>query len=67
MNITTGKKNLAQISKVLSQITNGFEFGDDMPSYVPINVFVGNAIQQISTWFHDGNIHPSLISFLYQT
>lgn len=53
VNVTTGKKNLAQISKVLAQITNGFEFGDDKPSYVPINVFVGKAIQQMSTWFHD--------------
>ncbi|KDR83761.1 hypothetical protein GALMADRAFT_236120 [Galerina marginata CBS 339.88] len=51
VNITTGKKNLAQISQVLAQITSSLEFDDDKPSYVPINDFVRKAIQQLSTWF----------------
>lgn len=50
MNLSAGKKNLAQISKVLTQIMNGSEFGDEKPSYVPINDFVRKAIQQITAW-----------------
>ncbi|PPQ77741.1 hypothetical protein CVT25_011176 [Psilocybe cyanescens] len=53
VNITTAKKNLVQISKVLAQITSGVEFGDDKPSYVPINDFVRKAILQLSTWFSE--------------
>ncbi|KAF8913880.1 hypothetical protein CPB84DRAFT_1699194 [Gymnopilus junonius] len=51
VNAAKGKKNLAQISKVLAQVTSGLEFDDDQPSYVPINDFVRKAIQQLSTWF----------------
>ncbi|KAF8165362.1 IQ domain-containing protein-containing RasGAP [Crassisporium funariophilum] len=50
VNIETGKKNLAQISIVLAQIMTGTEFGDDKPSYVPINDFVRKAIQQLTSW-----------------
>ncbi|PPQ69874.1 hypothetical protein CVT24_003209 [Panaeolus cyanescens] len=49
--LTTGKKNLSQISKVLTQITSGFEFDEDKPSLVPLNAFVQVAIQQMSAWF----------------
>ena len=61
MNLATGKKNLVQISKVITQIMNGSEFGDDKPSYVPINDFVRQAIQQITTWLIEGESfsHPS--------
>ncbi|KIL70078.1 hypothetical protein M378DRAFT_156131 [Amanita muscaria Koide BX008] len=45
------RKNLAQISKVLTQITSGVEFDDKNPSYVPINDFVHKSIAQMSTWF----------------
>ncbi|KAF4602416.1 hypothetical protein EYR40_005623 [Pleurotus pulmonarius] len=31
------RKNLAQISKILTQITHGREFTEDTPSYIPIN------------------------------
>ncbi|THH32726.1 hypothetical protein EUX98_g1475 [Antrodiella citrinella] len=44
------RKNLAQISRVLSQITTGALFGEENPCYVPINDFVGEAIQELSTW-----------------
>lgn len=55
VNISTAKKNLAQISQVLAQITSGVEFGDDKPSYVPINDFVRKGILQLSTWFSEGS------------
>lgn len=65
MNLSAGKKNLAQISKVLTQIMNGSEFGDDKPSYVPINDFVRKAIQQITAWLIDGKlVFPSMFSVL---
>ena len=54
VNTTTAKKNLAQIAKVLGQITSGTEFGDDKPSYIPINDFVRNAIGQLTSWFMQG-------------
>ena len=54
MNLSAGKKNLSQISKVLTQIMNVSEFGDDKPSYVPINDFVRKAIQQITAWLIEG-------------
>ena len=60
MNLSAGKKNLAQISKVLTQIVNGLEFGDDKPSYVPINDFVRKAIQQITIWLIEGRSVPHL-------
>ncbi|KAF9476454.1 hypothetical protein BDN70DRAFT_951286 [Pholiota conissans] len=51
VSIATGKKNLSQIAKVLGQITTGVEFGDDKPSYIPINDFVRGAIAQMTNWF----------------
>lgn len=44
------RKNLAQVSRMLTQITNGVEFGDDTPSYIPVNDYVWKAIKQISAW-----------------
>ena len=50
----SSRKNLAQISKVLSQVTSGSEFGDDTPSYIPINEYVKGAILQITSWLFEG-------------
>jgi Ras GTPase-activating-like protein IQGAP2/3 len=50
------RKNLAQISKILTQITSGSEFGDDKPSYVPINDYVRKAITQMSSWLLEGMV-----------
>ncbi|CAL1700973.1 unnamed protein product [Somion occarium] len=44
------RKNLAQISRVLTQVTTGEEFGDEHPCYVPINDFVRKAIKQLVAW-----------------
>ncbi|KAJ7498942.1 ras GTPase-activating protein [Mycena latifolia] len=44
------RKNLDQISKVLTQITTGSEFDDDSPKYVPINEFVRRAITEMTAW-----------------
>ncbi|TFY81447.1 hypothetical protein EWM64_g2563 [Hericium alpestre] len=46
----TSRKNLAQISKVLAQITSGKEFGDDSPSYIPINDYVHKTVKQFGVW-----------------
>jgi hypothetical protein len=50
------RKNLAQISKVLAQVTSGSEFGDDTPSYIPINEYVKKAVSQLTSWLFEGNI-----------
>ncbi|KAI9001428.1 hypothetical protein BD414DRAFT_405968 [Trametes punicea] len=44
------RKNLAQISKMLTQITSGAEFGDDSPSYIPVNDYVRKSIAHFSAW-----------------
>ncbi|KAI0315982.1 hypothetical protein OF83DRAFT_1129415 [Amylostereum chailletii] len=44
------RKNLAQISKVLAQVTSGKEFDDTNPSYIPINDYVRIAITQFTSW-----------------
>lgn len=48
------RKNLSQISRVLTQITRGEEFGEDSPCYVPINDFVKKATKQITSWLVNG-------------
>lgn len=55
------RKNLAQISRILTQITSGSEFGDDNPIYVPINDYVRKAIHQITAWFLEGIICPLIL------
>jgi Ras GTPase-activating-like protein IQGAP2/3 len=44
------RKNLAQISKVLTQVASGSEFNDDQPNYVPINECVHTLITQMTNW-----------------
>ncbi|KDQ64483.1 hypothetical protein JAAARDRAFT_28113 [Jaapia argillacea MUCL 33604] len=46
----SSRKNLAQISKVLTQVASGIEFGEDSPCFLPINDFVRNSIAQLSAW-----------------
>lgn len=48
------RKNLAQISRMLTQITKGVEFGEDMPSHIPVNGFVREAITEITSWLLRG-------------
>jgi Ras GTPase-activating-like protein IQGAP2/3 len=45
------RKNLSEISKILTQISSGQLFGDDDPCLTPINGFVESAINQVSRWF----------------
>ncbi|KAJ7591074.1 ras GTPase-activating protein [Mycena floridula] len=44
------RKNLHQVSKILTQITSGSVFSEDAICYVPINLYVEKAIKQISAW-----------------
>ncbi|KAF9221951.1 ras GTPase-activating protein [Gyrodon lividus] len=44
------RKNLAQISQVLTQIASGSEFGDDNPRLVAINEMVRKTVTQVTTW-----------------
>jgi len=45
------RKNLAEISKMLTQITSGTVFGDDNPCLTPLNSYVLEAIKTLNTWF----------------
>ncbi|KAF8138302.1 ras GTPase-activating protein [Boletus edulis] len=44
------RKNLAQISQVLTQIASGFEFSEDRPQFVPINEMVRKTITEMTVW-----------------
>ncbi|RDB22579.1 Ras GTPase-activating-like protein rng2 [Hypsizygus marmoreus] len=44
------RKNLAQISKILTQVTGGSPFSDDNPAYIPINDYVHKAIAEMAVW-----------------
>lgn len=44
------RKNLAQISRILTQIASSSNFSDDDPAYIPINDYVSKAINEISAW-----------------
>ncbi|KAJ4478052.1 ras GTPase-activating protein [Lentinula aciculospora] len=46
----SSRKNLAQISRVMTQITSGVVFDDHSPNMMPINEFVSRAVSQISSW-----------------
>ncbi len=48
------RKNLAQISKMLTQITSGSEYSEDSPAYLPVNDYVRKTIVTISTWLLEG-------------
>lgn len=48
------RKNLAQISKMLSQITSGSEFSEDSPAYLPVNEYIRKTIGSISAWLIEG-------------
>ena len=50
------RKNLAQISRMLTQITSGQEFGDDSPYYLPVNEYVRKAIGEVTAWLFDGTL-----------
>jgi Ras GTPase-activating-like protein IQGAP2/3 len=53
----TARKNLAQVSKVLTQIVTAREFGDDQPIYIPINDFVREASGRMTAWLLEGIFH----------
>ena len=44
------RKNLAQISQVLTQIASGSEFSEDSPQFVPINEMVRKTIADMTVW-----------------
>ena len=49
------RRNLAQVSKVITQITTGVEFNDEEgQNYVAINEYVRKAIKQVNPWVFEG-------------
>ncbi|OCB84496.1 hypothetical protein A7U60_g8482 [Sanghuangporus baumii] len=44
------RKNLAQISKMLTQIASGKEFGEEDPCLHPLDKYVAEASKQLRTW-----------------
>jgi Ras GTPase-activating-like protein IQGAP2/3 len=56
------RKNLSQISRVLAQITSGVGFGEDNPSYIPINDYVTNTNERMSMWMLEGHFNLVTLS-----
>lgn len=52
------RKNLAQISQVLTQITSGSEFSEDSPQFVPINEMVRKTIAEMTVWMLHSDYPP---------
>jgi Ras GTPase-activating-like protein IQGAP2/3 len=52
------KKNLAEISKMLTQIAIGEVFGDDNPCLQPLNSYVAEAIPVLFDWLREGWCSP---------
>ncbi|KZV69162.1 hypothetical protein PENSPDRAFT_753609 [Peniophora sp. CONT] len=44
------RKNLAQISRVMTQISSGLPFDEQSPAYIPMNDFVTKAITRMGAW-----------------
>ncbi|CAK5275652.1 unnamed protein product [Mycena citricolor] len=67
------RRNLDQISRVLTQITSGTEFDEDSPIYIPINEFVRTAIREMTAWLlevanvPDADVHFHAHEFLDAT
>lgn len=52
------RKNLAQISQVLTQIASGSEFSEDSPQFVPINEMVRKTIAEMTVWMLQSTYSP---------
>ena len=48
------RKNLAQISRMLTQITSGSEFSENHLAYLPVNDYVRKTITSITSWLLEG-------------
>lgn len=46
----SARRNLAEVSKMLTQITSGAVFAEDNPCLTPLNSYVSEAIVQWTTW-----------------
>ncbi|KAF7301657.1 RAS GTPase-activating protein [Mycena indigotica] len=59
------RKNLEQVSKVLTQIVSGSEFDEDTPQFVPINELVRTSIVQMTTALLDVANVPDAETFFH--
>ena len=50
------RKNLAQVSRMLEQISGASEFGDDDVAYVPVNDYINKAVKQMTSWMLSGEL-----------
>ena len=52
------RKNLAQISQVLTQIASGSEFSEDSPQFIPINEMVRKTVAEMTVWMLQSDYSP---------
>ena len=52
------RKNLAQISQVLTQIASGSEFSEESAQFVPINEMVHKTISEMTVWMLQSDYSP---------
>jgi len=60
------RKNLGEISALLTQITSGALFGEEHPWMMSINTFVEVAIKQMGDWFLEGGLVDVTCTVLIQ-
>lgn len=48
------RRNLADVSRVLTQISSGYEF--EIPSLASMNAFINTNIPTMATWFFEGEL-----------
>ena len=52
------RKNLAQVSQVLTQIASGSEFSEDSPQFIPINEMVRKTVGEMTVWMLQSDYFP---------
>ncbi|OCH90975.1 hypothetical protein OBBRIDRAFT_729743 [Obba rivulosa] len=52
------RKNLSEIAKMITQVTNGSEFGEETPSHIPVNDYVRKTISHVSSWLMEATNVP---------
>lgn len=48
------RKNLAEICKLLNQISVGRLFDNELPYMTPLNTFIASSSESFTRWIYDG-------------
>ena len=54
------RRNLAEVCKMLNQISVGRLFDSELPYMVPLNNFIGTSSEKFVRWIYDGEVRSDL-------